>query len=277
MVMMEFTKMHGCGNDFVVVNAMDGSVPNPGELAKKICARRFGVGADGLILVRPSDSADLRMQFINSDGSEAEMCGNGIRCFALFARDNQLAVGNKVRVETLAGILTVEIIDNFVKVDMGEPVLEGEMIPVDIQKDKVVNEELSVNGQSFRMTCVSMGNPHCVIFVPEISDELVLETGPKIERHPLFPKKTNTEFVRVMNRRELEMRVFERGAGETLACGTGACASAVAGVLNGHTDRECTVHLLGGDLLIQWSETDNHVFMTGPAETVFKGTYNKEN
>ena len=274
MVVMDFVKMHGCGNDFVVVNAIDRLPDNPQKLATMVCNRRYGIGSDGLVFVMSSKKADLRMRFFNPDGSEAEMCGNAIRCFAKFVKAENIFNDDYLKVETPAGIIcTEDAEDNKVRVDMGEPILEGHRIPVNIPKDRVVNENLQVGEKLFHMTCVSMGNPHCIIFVPEITDELVLKQGPVIEKHSLFPKKTNTEFIKIINRSEINMRVYERGAGETLACGTGACAAAVAGVLNGFTDRKCRVHLLGGDLDIEWSEKNNHVFLTGPVETVFQGKW----
>jgi len=268
---MKFTKMQGCGNDFVLLNGFESAPTEITQLALRMCNRRFGVGSDGLILALPSKVAEVRMLFHNPDGTEAEMCGNGIRCLARFAMHEGLVLGNRFRVETGAGIKEVEIRCNQVRVDMGAPVLEPGKMPVNHAGPSAVNIPLCVENREFRATCVSMGNPHCVIFEPAITDELVLTWGPKIEQHPLFPRKTNTEFVQVVNSRELRMRVWERGAGETWACGTGASAVGVAGVLTGRTEREVTVHLKGGDLLIEWRD-DGRVYMTGGAEEVFHGT-----
>ncbi len=268
---MKFTKMHGCGNDFVVINAFDGYPKDIPELSRRVCKRNFGVGADGLVLAVPSDIADFKMRFFNPDGSEAEMCGNAIRCISNYVRDENIVRKDFLKIETLAGILYTQKAGDEVKVDMGEPVLNGKDIPVDINKEKIIKEKLLIDDKEFEITCVSMGNPHCVIFVPEITDELVLSYGPKVEKNNLFPNKTNTEFIKVISKSEIDMRVYERGAGETLACGTGACASVVSGVLAGYTSRKCKVHLLGGDLFIDWQEDNNHVFMTGPAVTVFRG------
>jgi diaminopimelate epimerase len=212
------------------------------------------------------------MQILNSDGSEAEMCGNGIRCFAKFIAIEKLSSSGSLEIETLAGSIKTEIQGTQVKVDMGSPILAGCDIPLKIPKEKIINEDLWVEDKHFKMTGVSMGNPHCVIFTDKITDEQVLRWGPKIEKHGLFPKKTNVEFARIINEREIRMRVWERGAGETLACGTGACAVAVAGILNKRSGRSVTIHLLGGDLQIEWPAKDSHVFMTGPAEPVFSGT-----
>ena len=270
---MDFTKMQGCGNDFVLIDGFKNKHDISAPLVKSICHRRFGVGADGLIVALPSEKADLRMQFFNPDGSEAEMCGNGIRCFARFVKKRNITDKDALSVETLAGIIKTEITGENVRVDMGEPRLDGARIPVNVPKSTVINQDIWVEQKHFRMTCVSMGNPHCVIFVPEITDELVLQWGPQIEKHGMFPKKTNVEFVEVINSKELKMRVWERGAGETLACGTGACATAIAASLIKAADRSSTVHLLGGDLHIEWSEQNNRVYMTGPAQFVFEGNW----
>lgn len=275
---MEFTKMQGLGNDFVIINDLEENISDYSALAKKVCHRNFGIGADGLMVVLPSQKADFRMRIINSDGSEPEMCGNGIRCFAKFVYDQGLTKKNKLEIETLAGIIKPElIIENnqvtLIKVDMGEPVLQSELIPTAVKDQKMIKAHpLQVQDKEFLVTCVSMGNPHCLIFAAE-PDLLAEKYGPDLEKHPFFPRKTNVEFIEVLNKREVKMRVWERGAGITLACGTGACATTVACVLNDKTERSITVHLLGGDLQIEWSEADNHLYMTGPAVTVFTGTW----
>lgn len=279
---MKFTKMHGLGNDFVMVDGFKEDIADPNQLAEAICDRHFGVGADGLILILPSkqEDADFRMRIFNSDGSEPEMCGNGIRCFGKYLYDHDLTEKTKIRVETLAGIIVPELIieENqveAVQVDMGQPGLGSTDIPITgVNKDKVIKEKLEVGNEEYEITAVSMGNPHTVIFVDDADDFPVTEVGPKVEEHPRFPEKTNVEFIEVMNRSEIKMRVWERGAGVTLACGTGACGSTVASILNDYTDQEVEVHLLGGDLTIEWAE-DSHVYMTGPAEEVFVGEWRK--
>jgi len=277
---INFVKMHGLGNDFILIDCLYKSLGNSSflsYLAKKLCNRNFGIGADGLILILPSSKADLRMGIFNYDGSEAQMCGNGIRCFAKYAYENKLVSKNKFTVETLAGIIIPELtISNNkilgVKVNMGIPKLRRRDIPMAGEDTPtVVDEILKINPeQIFKISCVSMGNPHCIIFVDDVKSIPVDKIGPKIENHPLFPEKTNVEFIQVLNRKEINFRVWERGVGETLACGTGACASLVAGVLNKKTDRKATIHLPDGDLNIQWVD-DGHVYMTGPAELVFRG------
>jgi diaminopimelate epimerase len=280
---IDFVKMHGLGNDFILIDCINKSFGDSSflsYLAKKLCDRNFGIGADGLILILPSSKADLRMRIFNYDGSEAQMCGNGIRCFAKYAYENKLVLKNKFTVETLAGIITPELIFQDlknkkvlrIKVDMGIPKLRRREIPM-IGEDTptVVGERLKINSeQTFKITCVSMGNPHCITFVDDVQSIPVDKIGPKIENHSLFPEKTNAEFIQVINNKELNFRVWERGVGETLACGTGACAALVASVLNKKTDREATIHLPGGDLDIHWAN-DEHIYMTGPAELVFKG------
>ncbi|HHT62469.1 MAG: diaminopimelate epimerase [Bacillota bacterium] len=276
---MKFVKMHGLGNDFVLVDQVKQEIYHDlHNLAPIICHRQFGVGADGLILILPSDKADVRMRIINADGSEAEMCGNGIRCLAKMVYETGLVNSPVIEVETLAGIIRPELILNdhnqvlSVKVDMGEPRFAPEDIPVLMPGEKVINQALEVGNETIMINVVSMGNPHCVIFVPNVVGAPVAALGPMVEKHPVFPAKTNVEFVEVINRQEVKMRVWERGAGETMACGTGACAVAVACVLNNKTDRQLTVHLDGGDLTLLWAD-NNHVFMTGPAEKVFEGLY----
>ena len=276
---MKFTKMQGIGNDYVYVNCLQETIENPSELAKKISDRHYGVGSDGLIMINPSDKADFEMEMYNADGSRGEMCGNGIRCVAKYLYDYGLTDKTSISVETLAGIkyldLTVE--DGkvvLVKVDMGKPMLRPEEVPVVSEKEEVIDEPITVDGQEYRMTCVSMGNPHAVVFIDQDVKEFPLETvGVKFENHERFPKRVNTEFVNVLDRHTAQMRVWERGSGETLACGTGACAVAVACALNGLTEDEVTVKLLGGDLQIKWDREKNTVYMTGPAEVVFDGEW----
>jgi diaminopimelate epimerase len=278
---MRFTKMHGAGNDYIYVNCFQESVPEElSELAIQISHRRFGVGADGLILIMPSTKADARMRMFNADGSESEMCGNGIRCVAKYVYDHGICHRDQLQIETGAGILTVKIhsagnLAEQVTVDMGQPILRPDKIPTTLGAglEQVVHQKLEVDGHSLHATCVSMGNPHCVIFVPDASDELVLKIGPKIEMDARFPKRTNVEFVEVLARNEVRQRTWERGSGETWACGTGASAVCVAGVLTGNTDREIHNHLLGGDLVLRWDEATNHVHMTGPAREVFTGEW----
>ncbi len=275
---ISFTKMQGTGNDYIFVDMTTNFYKfEPSELAKKISDRHFGVGSDGLILVHNSKEADFKMRIFNADGSEAEMCGNGIRSFAKFVSDHRLSNKKTLQIETKAGIRTVNLVFKNseiwgAKVDMGEPILEGKKIPVNIEKETIVNEPLNIDGTDYFFTAVSMGNPHCVIFANELNDELVKVTGAKIEKNPLFPKKVNVEFVKVLDKTHIEMRVWERGSGETLACGTGASASLVASALNKKTERRAIVRLLGGELDIEWA-ADNHVYMTGPAEEVCEGTY----
>lgn len=276
---MKFTKMQGIGNDYVYVNCLQETIENPSELAKKISDRHYGVGSDGLIMINPSDKADFEMEMYNADGSRGEMCGNGIRCVAKYVYDYGLTDKTSISVETLAGIkyldLTVE--DGkvvLVKVDMGKPMLRPEEVPVVSEKEEVIDEPITVDGQEYRMTCVSMGNPHAVVFIDQDVKEFPLETvGVKFENHERFPKRVNTEFVNVLDRHTAQMRVWERGSGETLACGTGACAVAVACALNGLTEDEVTVKLLGGDLQIKWDREKNTVYMTGLAEVVFDGEW----
>ena len=276
---MKFTKMQGIGNDYVYVNCLQETIENPSELAKKISDRHYGVGSDGLIMINPSDKADFEMEMYNADGSRGEMCGNGIRCVAKYVYDYGLTDKTSISVETLGGIkyldLTVEDGKvSLVKVDMGIPRLAPSKVPVVSEKEEVIDEPITVDGQEYRMTCVSMGNPHAVVFIDQDVKEFPLETvGVKFENHERFPKRVNTEFVNVLDRHTAQMRVWERGSGETLACGTGACAVAVACALNGLTEDEVTVKLLGGDLQIKWDREKNKVYMTGPAEVVFDGEW----
>lgn len=273
---MRFTKMQGLGNDYVYVNCFRENVENPSEMAIKVSDRHFGIGSDGLILIKPSEVADFRMDMYNADGSQAEMCGNGIRCVAKYVYDYGLTDQTELSVETLAGIkyLKLQIADGKVSritVNMGQPELVPDKIPVQADGDRVVDEPIVVNGVTYKMTCVSMGNPHCIVFVDDTADFPLEEIGPMFENHERFPKRVNTEFIQILNRNEVNMRVWERGSGETLACGTGACASAVACVLNGLTEDEITLHLLGGDLSVRWNQEENLVYMTGPAKVVFDG------
>ena len=332
---MKFTKMHGIGNDYVYVNCFQETVPNPGEVAKRISDRHFGIGSDGLILIKPSEVADFEMEMYNSDGSLGAMCGNGIRCVAKYVYDYGLTDKTRITVATGSGIKTLDLTVEdgrvtLVKVDMGAPILEAERIPVDVTKladeriltdvEKLVNERipvdapkteteagtarqggdvkaacsdspdgacaageksiigrmLDVNGQKYPVTCVSMGNPHCVTPVDDVDGLKIEAVGPEFEHHPAFPDRVNTEFIKVLDRSTVQMRVWERGAGETWACGTGACAVAVACILNGWTKDDVTVKLRGGDLRIQWDREKNTVFMTGPAEVVFDGEISRK-
>lgn len=274
---LKFTKMHGAGNDYIYINGFQHKIDNPGELAIKLSNRNFGIGSDGLVLILPSETCDFRMQMFNSDGSEAEMCGNASRCVGKFVYDNGLTSKKEITLETLAGTKYITLLDGDAKsrkitVDMGEPILDPQLIPVNVDSKPVINYPLDIDGKIWEVTCVSMGNPHAVTFTKDIYKLDLPVLGPKFEKNPIFPRKTNTEFIEVIDGNNLNMRVWERGAGETLACGTGACAAAVAASLNGLTDRKVTIHLLGGDLNIEWRESNNHVYMTGEAVTVFEGT-----
>ena len=266
---LEFTKMHGAGNDFVFVDCLHKNINHLDTIAKKLCDRRFGIGADQLLTIRRSKIADFKMEIYNADGSQVEMCGNGIRCFAKYVYDHGITQKRELEVETLAGIVRPRIVGKLVEVDMGEPILEGRKIPVDAEGE-IKNLPLTVDGKKYEITCVSMGNPHCVVYLEEINFLDLEKLGPKFEHHSFFPKRVNTEFIKILSRGEVKMRVWERGAGETWACGTGASAVCVAGVITDRTDRELTIHLKGGDLLIDWRD-DNRVYMTGGAEEVFHG------
>ncbi len=274
---MRFTKMHGAGNDYIYVDCFTETVRDPSKTARIVSDRHFGVGSDGLVLILPSEKADFRMRMFNADGTEAEMCGNAIRCVGKYLYDNNMTCGKQeVTIETLAGVKALKLFvrDGLVseaRVDMGEPCLKPALIPVISEKEIFVDEPVNVDGEIYRLTCVSMGNPHAITYMPDVDSYPLHVKGPAFEHHPLFPKRTNTEIVQVIDRQTLKMRVWERGAGETLACGTGACAVLVASVLNGVSDRKATVKLLGGELLIEWDEETNHVFMTGPAVKVFEG------
>lgn len=273
---MKFTKMHGCGNDYVYVSLFDETVDNPKGLSIAVSDRHFGIGSDGLITIGPSEKADFRMRIYNADGSEAEMCGNGIRCVAKYVYDHGMTEKTDISVETGAGVkylkLTVEQGKvSQVCVDMGEPVLNPDLIPVRADGEKVVDEPINVAGKEWKMTCVSMGNPHAVVFVDDVSGFPIENYGPEFENHPRFPERINTEFVQVISKTEASMRVWERGSAETWACGTGTCASVMACILNGLTENEVLVHLRGGDLKITYEPESNHIFMTGPATEVFSG------
>ena len=273
---MKFTKMHGIGNDYVYVNCFEEQVWNPSEVAIKVSDRHFGIGSDGLILICPSNKADFEMKMYNADGSRGEMCGNGIRCVAKYVYDYGLTDKTQISVETLGGIkyldLTVEDGKvSLVKVDMGKPKLEADLIPIISEREQVIDEPIEVDGKEYHMTGVSMGNPHAVIYVDDVKGLDLEKIGPKFENHERFPKRINTEFVHCIDRQTVEMRVWERGSCETLACGTGACAVAVSSILNNLTDTQVTVKLLGGDLQIEWDREKDRVFMTGPATVVFDG------
>lgn len=273
---MKFTKMQGIGNDYVYVDCTKESLNNPSEIAKIVSDRHFGIGSDGLILIKPSTKADFFMEMYNADGSQAEMCGNGMRCVGKFVYDKGLTNKTSVAVDTLVGIkyLDLTVVDGKVtkvRVNMGSPILEPNLIPVVSDKENFINESVVVDGKEYKMTCVSMGNPHAIVYVDNTDTLSIEEIGPKFENHKIFPKRTNTEFIEIVDDEHLKMRVWERGSGETLACGTGACASLVATVLNGLCKTKATLHLLGGDLLIEWDREANVVYMTGAATTVFEG------
>lgn len=273
---MKFTKMQGLGNDYVYVNCFEEKVENPSELAVKVSDRHFGIGSDGLILIRPSEVADFRMTMFNADGSESEMCGNGIRCVGKYVYDYGLTDKTEVSVETLAGIKYLKFLIKDGKVDMvtvnmGEPILKPELVPVVGEGDAVIDSPIEVDGKEYKMTCVSMGNPHSVVFVDDVDNFPLHEVGPLFEHHRAFPRRVNAEFCQVIDRTHAKMRVWERGTGETLACGTGTCATAVACILNGKTEDEVTITLLGGDLIIRWDREKNVIYMTGPARVVFDG------
>lgn len=275
---MKFTKMHGTGNDYIYVNGFVEKIDNPTEFAIRWSDRHKGIGSDGLVLILPSETCDFRMQMLNADGSEAEMCGNASRCIGKFVYDKGLTTKTELTLETLAGTKKLKLFlgsDNVVEsvtVDMGEPILESALIPTTIEKSRVVNEHVIFDGSiEYNITCVSMGNPHAVIFTNDIDKLDLPKIGSKIENASIFPCRTNTEFIEIISKDRMKMRVWERGSGETMACGTGACASVVAGVLNGLSFRKTTVELIGGELDIEWNEQNNHVYLTGSATTVFEG------
>ena len=273
---MKFTKMHGIGNDYVYVNCFKEEVPDPSQTAIKVSDRHFGIGSDGLILIKPSDVADGKMEMYNADGSQGAMCGNGIRCVAKYMYDYGLTDKTSISVETKSGIKCLDLtVENgkvsTVKVNMGAPILKAADIPVLCDTEQMVDQPVTVDGKEWKITCVSMGNPHAITYIEDVKNLDIEKIGPKFENHPIFPDRVNTEFVKVIDRKTVEMRVWERGSGETLACGTGACATAVACILNGLTEDEVTVKLLGGDLTIFWDRKENLVYMTGSATTVFDG------
>jgi diaminopimelate epimerase len=281
---MRFTKMHGAGNDYVYVDCFAEPVPqSPADLARRISDRRFGVGSDGLILICPSPRADAEMRMFNADGSAAEMCGNGIRCVAKYLYDHGICRRETLKIESAGRMLSLDLnvangVVERVRVDMGEPILIPSRIPTTLRsasgpEQPVVDVPIEIGGQEFRVSCVSMGNPHSVVLVDVPTDDWVLRIGPQMEVARQFPERTNVEFVKVLSERELQQRTWERGSGETLACGSGACAACVAGVLTGRSGRDVTVHLRGGDLAIEWRAADNHVYMTGPAVEVFRGDW----
>ena len=276
---MKFTKMHGAGNDYVYVNCFEESLPEPADtLAVKLADRRFGIGGDGLILIEPSSVADARMRMFNADGSEAEMCGNGIRCVAKYVYDHGICTKETLSIETGNGVLHLDLevangkVD-LVTVDMGEPITEPSRIPTTLSDQPIVGMPVTFGEVELEITCISMGNPHCVAFVPQVTDELVREVGPLVENDPRFPNRTNVEFVEVISRTELRQRTWERGSGETWACGTGAAAVCVAGVLTDHCHRDVLIHLRGGDLRLRWDDATNHLLMTGGAVEVFSGEW----
>ncbi|MES2460092.1 MAG: diaminopimelate epimerase [Armatimonadota bacterium] len=282
---LQFTKMQGIGNDFVVADCLVPDAPTEEALQAAsvfLCDRKFGVGGDGVVLVLPSSVADFKMRMFNPDGTEAEMCGNGIRCFAKFIRDRGYSDKTDITAETLAGILTLTVTDSdstetLVRVDMGEPILQRADIPMLGEVGSAINETIEVSGEKVAITAVSMGNPHVAFFEDTATDERIGHLGPLMEKHSLFPRKTNVHLIAVISPSEIKMLTWERGAGRTLACGTGACASVVASALNKRTGRSVLAHLPGGDLHIEWSEKDNHVYMTGPATEVFTGTVTVKN
>ena len=276
---MRFTKMHGIGNDYVYVDGFDQELADPAAVAQAVSDRHFGIGSDGLILILPSQIADVRMRMFNADGSEGEMCGNGVRCVAKYAYDHGRTRNNPMAVETLAGVKTIDLTlgaDGLVRaatVDMGEPILVPAEIPVALDGDRAIDAPITVNGREYAMTCVSMGNPHAVIYVDDVSAVDLAGDGSAIENHELFPQRVNVHFVQVHADGEATMVTWERGSGATLACGTGASAVCVAGVLTGRTGRALLAHLPGGDLELSWRESDNHLLMTGPASEVFSGEW----
>lgn len=274
---MKFTKMQGAGNDYIYINCLEEQVSNPSEVAKFVSDRHFGIGADGLILIKPSERADFEMAMYNADGSQGEMCGNAIRCVGKYVYDRGMTDKKQISIDTLAGIKYLELfLENGkvsrVKVNMGAPCLVAAEIPIIADTERVISEPIEVQGKTYEMTAVSMGNPHCVIFLEEDVRGLNLEAiGPAFENHTRFPRRINTEFVNVIDKSTLRMRVWERGSGETLACGTGSCATAVAAILNGKTEDEVTIQLMGGEIEIAWAGGDEPVYMTGPAVAVFDG------
>lgn len=278
--MLKFTKMHGCGNDYIYIDGARERIPaeQKPEIVRRLSDRHFGIGGDGVIFINPSDQADFEMEMYNMDGTRAEMCGNGIRCVAKYVYDKGLTDQTKISVISAGKIKYLDLqVENgmvsTVKVNMGEPILKACEIPVlaENEQGEVIADPIEVEGKTYQMTCVSMGNPHAVVFVDDVQNFPLEQIGPKFENHPRFPKRVNAEFVKVLDQENVEMRVWERGTGETLACGTGACATVVACILNGLTKDTVTVKLLGGTLQVQWDKAENRVYMTGPATTVFEG------
>ncbi len=273
---MKFTKMQGIGNDYIYINCFEEKVENPGLLSMRLSNRHTGIGSDGLVLIKPSETADFMMDMYNVDGSQGKMCGNAIRCVGKYVYDHRMTDKTEITIETLSGIKTVSLLleDGVVtaaRVDMGAPELNPEKIPVALPGDRIVDEKITVNGRMYKMTCVSMGNPHAVVFINGVDSLDINTIGPQFEAHPFFPDRVNAEFVQVVDRTHLRMRVWERGSGETMACGTGACATLVAAVVNGKASRKADIILNGGVLRIEWDEETNHVFMTGAAKEVFTG------
>ena len=274
---MKFTKMHGAGNDYIYVNCFEEKVDNPSLVSVKVSDRHFGIGSDGLVLIMPSEVADFKMDMYNADGSQGKMCGNATRCIAKYVYDNKLTDKEVITLETLSGIKTIKLdikdgVAVGATVNMGEPILEAKEIPTKFEGEKVVRQKLSIDGKDFEVTCVSMGNPHCIVFCDNVKDIEIEKIGPKFENNEMFPERINTEFIRVIGENELEMRVWERGSGETLACGTGACAATVAAILNGfcRRDGEIKIDLIGGTLYTNWA-SDGSVYMRGPAEKICDG------
>lgn len=275
---MKFTKMQGCGNDYVYVNCFQEKIEDPAGLARRVSDRHFGIGSDGLILICPSQVADVQMVMFNADGSQSQMCGNGVRCVGKYAYDYGIVSKEVITVETLAGIKTLQLhVEQGkvtqVTVDMGAPIVKPSLVPVKAEGDAVIDYPLSIAGTEYNITCVSMGNPHAITFVEDTKTIAIEEIGPMFERHPMFPERVNTEFIQILNDKEINMRVWERGSGETFACGTGACASVYACILNHYIKEEAMVHLLGGDLFVRYDRESGHIFMTGPAVTVFDGEF----
>lgn len=275
---MKFTKMQGCGNDYVYINGFTEKIENKPAFVRAVSDRHFGVGGDGAIFINPSEEADFEMEMYNADGTRAEMCGNGIRCVAKYVYDKGMTDKEQVSIVSFGNVKYVDLyvedgLVSSVKVNMGAPILDAEKVPVKSTKSQSVDEPITVNGKEYRMTCVSMGNPHAVIFMEDIAKFDIVSIGPLFENHEVFPNRTNTEFVEVVDRTHVNMRVWERGTGETLACGTGCCATVVACVLNGLTEDKVTVRVLGGEIEIQWDREANLVYMTGPAATVFEGEF----
>lgn len=275
---MKFTKMQGCGNDYVYINGFTEKIEDKPAFVRAVSDRHFGVGGDGAIFINPSEEADFEMEMYNADGTRAEMCGNGIRCVAKYVYDKGMTDKEQVSIVSFGNVKYVDLyvedgLVSSVKVNMGAPILDAEKVPVKSTKSQSVDEPITVNGKEYRMTCVSMGNPHAVIFMEDIAKFDIVSIGPLFENHEVFPNRTNTEFVEVVDRTHVNMRVWERGTGETLACGTGCCATVVACVLNGLTEDKVTVRVLGGEIEIQWDREANLVYMTGPAAIVFEGEF----